>query len=336
MNGIPMIVPPAINRYYRNIESILNDSKQRLDEIVRPFCEARAYPYLSRIKAVESLAEKIEGGRYKRFADVNDLVACCIVIPSLADEDDTIAFLEANFSVASFRLRNEAKKPADSFRFDSTRYYVRLHPGPSLGPPEFGTVQMEVQIRSAFEHAWIVATHSLVYKGRGVSWKRLRLAAQLKASVEQLDMLILGYDEVTKNVGDGVWLETKAQAMVCDRIRAISEEGSIPKEMVPKDWTRFSSNFLAFLKAARGKEFRQNPTSETEKACKLIESYIKNKGGHALPRSISLLQLALGVLTDSEYNCGRTPDYVFPLSREMADEFPAVTAIKNAFEFSDR
>jgi hypothetical protein len=37
----------------------------------------------------------------------------------------------------------------------------------------------------------------LVYKSSEIDWKRLRLAAQIKANVEQLDTLILAFEQTS-------------------------------------------------------------------------------------------------------------------------------------------
>ena len=58
-------------------------------------------------------------------------------------------------------------------------------------------ITFEIQVKSAFEHAWAVSTHDLVYKSPEIDWKRLRLAAQIKANVEQLDTLILAFEQTS-------------------------------------------------------------------------------------------------------------------------------------------
>jgi hypothetical protein len=52
-----------------------------------------------------------------------------------------------------------------------------------------------VQVVTAFEYAWIAATHDLVHKSDDVDWRRLRLAAQpKKAAVKQIEVLIAAFD----------------------------------------------------------------------------------------------------------------------------------------------
>ena len=63
-------------------------------------------------------------------------------------------------------------------------------------------IQFEIQVKSAFEHAWSVSTHDLVYKNSEINWRKLRLAAQIKATVEQLDMLILAFEQTSEFIED--------------------------------------------------------------------------------------------------------------------------------------
>jgi ppGpp synthetase/RelA/SpoT-type nucleotidyltranferase len=60
----------------------------------------------------------------------------------------------------------------------------------------------EVQIKSAFDHAWSTATHDLTYKAQQIDWRRLRLAAQIKAIVEQLDVAILGFEKMAPLIAE--------------------------------------------------------------------------------------------------------------------------------------
>jgi ppGpp synthetase/RelA/SpoT-type nucleotidyltranferase len=86
------------------------------------------------------------------------------------------------------------------FRFDCTRFIGRLRsPDENTRSPIYD-IPFEVQIKSAFEHAWSATTHLLTYKSSEVNWSKLRLTAQLKAAVEQLDTLVLSFEDATKYI----------------------------------------------------------------------------------------------------------------------------------------
>ena len=77
-------------------------------------------------------------------------------------------------------------------------------------PEETGTesinkISFEVQIRTAFDPAWVVTTHALSYKSSVVDWKQQRLAAELKATAEKMDLLILAFQEASLKIEESRW-----------------------------------------------------------------------------------------------------------------------------------
>ena len=90
------------------------------------FCEQKGHAFQSRIKDLESLAEKIECGRYATWWDLDDLFACTVIIPTLNDESSVEEFCNSVFLLHRARRRGTPEKPFDVFRFDTTRLYYRL------------------------------------------------------------------------------------------------------------------------------------------------------------------------------------------------------------------
>ena len=121
--------------------------------------------------------------------------SCKVVVPTAAHEPAVLEFLDAAFQRVELALRNSTNKYPDVFRFDSTRWRGRVQPlSGLLGPPGLEALMFEVQIQTVFEHAWTVVTHDLVYKADAIDWRRLRLAALLKAATEQLDLVVAGFE----------------------------------------------------------------------------------------------------------------------------------------------
>jgi hypothetical protein len=112
-----------------------------------------------------------------------------------------LEFLERAFVTVRIKRRGSSNKAPEVFRFDTTRFIgkLRIPENISTDDPLY-QIQFEVQVPSAFEHAWSVTTHALTYKGEHVEWNRFRLAAQLKAAVEQLDILILAFEETSSKI----------------------------------------------------------------------------------------------------------------------------------------
>ncbi len=114
----------------------------------------------------------------------------------------------------------------------------------------------EIQVRTAFEHAWMATTHALAYKPDRVDWRDLRLAARLKAAVEQLDDLVAGFQETAGRISEQKWPEIAAQRSVAEFFLEKVKNGLIPPEMAPASWFRFSGNLVTIVrKTAKGAKF---------------------------------------------------------------------------------
>ncbi|TAE84869.1 MAG: hypothetical protein EAZ83_04645 [Oscillatoriales cyanobacterium] len=185
-----MIYPSILDRQYEQYLPLVEEVAKRVKETLLNFCDKKGYALTSRVKNIESLAEKIETGRFKKWSELDDLFGCTVIIPNLSQEQDIIKFCQDTFQVTKILKRGQNKKSPDTFKFDSTRIYARLKSVEDTNIDNLSSifnVIFEIQIKSAFEHAWAVSTHDLVYKSSEIDWKKLRLAAQIKAIVEQLD-----------------------------------------------------------------------------------------------------------------------------------------------------
>lgn len=213
---------------------------------VAGFCRRHRYGLEWRTKGIESLSEKLETGRFKNWDDVDDLVAFTVVVPTASHEPDVLAFIGSVFDLVLVRGRDQLAKPPDVFRFDATRCYCRIprvEPQPDLEPRAF-ELTFEVQVKTAFEHAWSVVTHDLVYKTDDVSWAKRRLAAQLKAMVEQIDALVDNFERVAGDVPGTSDPETDALAEALELLTALHAEGLIDESFAPASWSRLAENLL--------------------------------------------------------------------------------------------
>jgi len=155
----------------------------------------------------------------------------------------------------------------------------------------------EVQVRSAFEHAWSATTHKLVYKSAQVDWRRLRLAAQLKAAVEQLDSLVLTFDESVGHIESRHWPEIATRTKIVEFYSKQVEDGKIPRELAPKDWSRFAENIWNLLRATRRAVYPDGMEALADKALDVIQKELDAMPREQVPRSISIFQFTFGVLT---------------------------------------
>ncbi len=323
-----MIIPPVLLQKYAEYKSIVEATANNAKGTLQNYCDQHGYAFISRIKTIESLAEKIETGRYKKWSDLSDLFACTIIVPTLSHENAVIAFCKSVFSINQMIKRGQMKKDPEVFRFESTRIYARL-PKPNgveiIEKPSIYDILFEVQVKTAFEHAWSVSTHDLVYKASEIDWGRLRLAAQIKATVEQLDTLILTFDEAFKNVSKNKWPAVDDKKKIFDYIEAFKLKGYIPKECLPKDLSRFCDNLYKVL--------QNKENFNVTNALQIIEKEISKTSNDLFPRSISLLQYFICILFKEEFLVKIDSNCYYHISEEVLQIYPELHKINLRFNY---
>jgi ppGpp synthetase/RelA/SpoT-type nucleotidyltranferase len=330
-----MIIPAKIDQLFTNLEPYINLLKQQVDDRVFQYCMTQGLLYTSRCKTLDSLSEKIESGRYGRWSELDDLFGCVIVVPTLAQEAAVLEFLEGSFETIAVKRRNSTRKSPDVFRFDSTRYYGRLRRVEGIAhPDELYAIVFEAQVRTAFEHAWSAATHGLTYKSEMVDWKRLRLTAQLKAAVEQLDLLLLAFEESVGHVPESIWPEIQHRRAIISAFQDEVQRNALSPDHVPKDWSRFSENLYALLAAAHKCPRQQDMEGFVRGALELISAEVRKLGADRVPKSLSLFQVALGILSDRDYlGSPFKKTFALPVTDELRQFYPSVRGYQNVFVF---
>jgi ppGpp synthetase/RelA/SpoT-type nucleotidyltranferase len=323
-----MIVPNSVRQWYEEVSPYVNAMRDRVRDVIAPYCREQRFLYEDRIKSLESIAEKIETGRFRSWDDLDDVFAATVVIPLVTVEMEVLEFLREKFEQVSIRSRGSSRKPPDVFRFDSTRFIGRLRRPPvsaASSSPSIFDHTFEVQVKTVFEFAWTRTTHALTYKGDTVSWVRQRLVAQLKAATEQMDMLIQGFDEVSAYASPGSWPGVDDRAKIEEFFKNKISDGSIPEELAPKDWTRFANNAYSLLLTFAG-ERPTNPGGRElgvlADLLKPLEREISRLGSKGMPRSISLLQFVAGVLGSCGREVPRQQNHYLLQSDELKSLYP--------------
>jgi ppGpp synthetase/RelA/SpoT-type nucleotidyltranferase len=327
-----MIVPGAIQRSFCYCLPYLNEVERRVSDIVGNFSTRHGYAFLGRMKEAESLVDKIETGRFGSWAELDDLYACAVIVPTVSEEDDVLTFLQDRFRQAALRKRGSTSKDPTSFRFDTTRFIGRLKPPTGVDDnAAMFHLSFEVQVRTAFEHAWMATTHALAYKPDRVDWRDLRLAAQLKAAVEQLDELVAGFQATAGRISEQKWPEITAQRNVAEFFLAKVQDGSIPPEMAPASWFRFSGNLVTVVRrVARSAKFGEIE-SRTKEVLDGVQRYMDQNKKMGLPRSLTLLQSCLGIMAEMGLLTGPIREYTPLLTDELLDLFPKSRVLAPGF-----
>ncbi len=324
-----MIIPAILIQKYESYRHTIEEVANRVKSTLQNYCEKNGYAFISRIKTMESLAEKIETGRLKNWSEINDLFACTIIIPNLSHEEKVSAFCSSIFNIQSMRGPSTTQKAPDVFRFDALRIYAQLPKPDGLDMPEqFGIydVIFEIQVKTAFEHAWSVSTHDLVYKGPDIDWQRQRLAAQIKATVEQLDTLILAFEPALKHISESPHDDTSERKKISARIKSFAENGHIPSECLPKDLARFCNNFYELLRNTKNGK-------NVDIVLATVESELSNTPGELFPRSVSLLQYFLAILVKQKMIALPIAKHWCHISEELLQICPELRKKSLSFDY---
>lgn len=184
-----MKVPMEVIRFFSEIEPLL----KRVEELSVPVLKDISHKYNGffeyRVKSHESFTEKIFKGEIKdAFSDCTDIFAGTIVLPSRKVNKSVISEIGEKFVIRDV-ISNRVSQPT---RFD----YDDIHLIISIKPERYETegiihrFPMEVQIKTLLQYAISKATHDVLYKGDKFSAKRVRLAAQLRATFEMAEGLM--------------------------------------------------------------------------------------------------------------------------------------------------
>jgi ppGpp synthetase/RelA/SpoT-type nucleotidyltranferase len=243
------MVPADLRRLFDGMSDVLPVVASKVKDIVLAYCEERGFPYFGRLKTLASLAEKIESGRFSSWSRIDDLFGCAIIIPTLSHENATLEYLRGEFIESELKQRGQVQQDPEVFRFGATRFIGHLRPSP-LDDAGLSKVRFEVQIRTAFEHAWSVAVHDLAYKADRIDWKLERLAAQMKASVEQLDALVSAYEQAAGTLVEHPWPALADQNLILEFFRTAVTQGRLSSDHAPEAWGRFAKNVHAMVQKA--------------------------------------------------------------------------------------
>lgn len=324
-----MTYPSVLERKYNEYRPFIEETAKRVKETLLNFCDSKGYALTSRIKTAESIAEKIETGRFKKWSDLDDLFACTIIVPSLSHETEVIDFCKETFQVVHHIKRGQNKKDPSTFRFDSCRMRARLKSSAYIEESSILSVykvNFEIQVKSAFEHAWSVSTHDIVYKSSDVSWNKLRLAAQLKATVEQMDMLILAFEQTSTFIEKSSYPEIDIKCYIAVEVKKLLENTKIPDELKPKDISRFCGNLYTVLKKAVEEK-------DIKKTLDIVFKKINSTKSNQIPRSISLFQYFMTILIYEKLIDFNDMNHCWHITQEVLDLYPAMGAINQVFQY---
>lgn len=321
------MIPQELEEWLSSIRTPLTEVRRRAEQAVRNLCDQHGYAYAGRSKDDSSLAEKLETGRIRRLEEIDDLFGCSVIIPNLAHEGAVLERLASIFVQHNLKRRGQTQKSPEVFRFDASRFIGRLNIS-EIEDSRLGEILFEIQVRTAFEHAWSVATHTPAYKGARIDWKLERLASQMKALVEQLDSLAVAYDQAAGVLVEHPYRQTECEAQVLSIYQKLFEDGLIPRECEPVRWGLFAKNIVSLAEAADfGKRiYLEERVAIVTAAIDLELRRLDDRSKY--PLSLSVYQFTLGFLIQLKTILSGFRDWYFPpVSATLESLFPRVRSV---------
>lgn len=216
-----------------------------VNERLKPRAEEKQWFFRSRVKQMESYAQKLETGRVSDPRRPEDFFACTIVVPTLVQIEEAEELVTGIYPLQSRRPPNNQKtsKRSSSFLFDDLRLYVQQPRSTTGRNTDLDDLVFEVQVKTTLQYAWGVATHDLIYKSDHVSWPRERIAYQVKAMLEHAEIAIAEAERLA--VAPGV---AKADQFTEDTMVVLQElNATWADDQLPKDRKRLADSILQVL-----------------------------------------------------------------------------------------
>lgn len=178
-----MKIEKSIRDHYVSLEDVYLILSTDTEDLLKEACENNGWTYNSRIKTLQSYGLKLATGR-----DIDDFLGCSIVVPTLSEVPAAVALVEDCLLVFDRKPKGTISHRPTEFNFDSLRLYCRLKD--SVNPTRKHELPFEIQVKTLLEQAWSKATHDFSYKGGDISWAKERIAAQLKAMLDNVELSI--------------------------------------------------------------------------------------------------------------------------------------------------
>lgn len=243
-----MKVPGSIRSLHGQLMERQTLLKEQVDALFNGKKQAR-WHYESRLKELESFALKLETGRVTSVKELEDFFACTLVVENRQAIGKALVLVRELFQVEYMRPDSMERtcKRATDFPFDDLRVYARWKEEEAYPPTGVEGILFEIQIKTFLQHAWMIATHDLVYKTDRPSWPKARIAFQIKAMLEHAEASILGAEELAA-LAD-LKMSDDETSHVLEILSFVERHWDVSQ--LPRDRVRLAQNIADLMKALR-------------------------------------------------------------------------------------
>lgn len=197
-----MKIPLSLKDLYYSKYAAYAALKESVDSWIENVKNTK-WHYESRIKELESFTLKFETGRFDSNSIFDDFFGGMIVVPSHSEIALVEESLREKFILISKKPNSKtyATYSPEHFTFDDLRLYLKLDRSNFLSPKvqDLDELVFEIQIKTFLQHAWSLSTHDLVYKSENISWSKHRVAYQVKAMLENIELSISSAEALSCN-----------------------------------------------------------------------------------------------------------------------------------------
>jgi ppGpp synthetase/RelA/SpoT-type nucleotidyltranferase len=225
-----MILPASFEAKYAELRPHLEFLAEQIDGQLRSVLSSIETAFiLSRIKEPESVLLKLQRGDVSSLLEVDDMVGLKVVVPHPGDLSRAYASVEQGMTVV--RVVNADVGRPEDFPYREPHVIVRLPDAVATRHPEAGQLMAEIQITTYLQHALQESVHSVAYKGELFSWRRWRLAAQLRGTLELADNVLEQVAEVAKLQGDPAYPPFDERNRIVETCREVFREVELPSDL---------------------------------------------------------------------------------------------------------
>lgn len=182
-----MLIPASFQAAYAQERQLVDEVAKEAGLRLRSLCADRHWLFDERVKDAESVLAKLQLGVPFSIRDVHDFYGAMVVVPTQSQLAEASLAVSAAFAKAI--EHTDRNFDPLKFPYDDLHLLVQLQPSPRLTDP-INSRRFEVQIRTGLQYAWWWATHDTVYKGGTPDWRVLRMASEIRANLELMDVLL--------------------------------------------------------------------------------------------------------------------------------------------------